>query len=233
LSKTAVAIRHVPFEDAGSLGPILAASGYTLSYVEAWRGDFAAARGADLLIILGGPIGAYEEELYPFLTGELALIAERLAADRPTLGLCLGSQLMARALGANVYPGPGKEIGWSSLALTEAGAARPLGALKDVAVLHWHGDTFDLPDGCERLASTPLYREQAFARGHNLLALQFHPEVTAEGLEAWLVGHAAELAGAGLSPVDLRAATAKAAPKLAAAAQTLFEHWLAGLDNGA
>ena len=229
MAKTAVALRHVPFEDAGNLEPALVAAGYALSYVEAWRGDFGAARNADLLVILGGPIGAYDEALYPFLTPELTVIAERLAADRPTLGLCLGSQLMAKALGAAVYPGSGKEIGWSALTLTPQGAAGPLAALKDVEVLHWHGDTFDLPPGCELLASTPAYRQQAFARGRNLLALQFHPEVTADGLEVWLVGHAAELAGEKLSPVALRAATKKAAPKLAPAAKALFERWLANL----
>ena len=230
MATSAVAIRHVPFEDAGTLAPMLEAAGYDLAYIEAWRGDFAAARTADLLIILGGPIGAYEEDLYPFLTAELTLISNRLAADRPTLGLCLGAQLMARALGAAAYAGSGKEIGWSPLILTDEGAASPLAALRDVPVLHWHGDTFDLPEGCTLLASTPLYRQQAFARGHNLLALQFHPEVTGEALEAWFVGHAAELAGAKLSPVDLRAATKLAGPQLAPAAKILFERWLAGLN---
>ena len=102
---------------------------------------------AELLIVLGGPIGAYETAAYPFLTSELALIEHRLSRDLPMLGICLGSQLMAKALGSRVFAGPVKEIGWGGVELTGEGAASCLAPLRqdDAVVLHWHGDSFDLP----------------------------------------------------------------------------------------
>ena len=149
--------------------------------------------------MLGGPIGVYETHAYPFLAAEIAVLEDRLAQDRPTLGICLGCQLMARALGAQVFPGGVKEIGWGSVAFTEAGAASPLAPLAENAaqVLHWHGDTFDLPQSAVRLASNSAYENQAFAFGDASLALQFHVEPDPGTLEYWYVGHAAELSPRG------------------------------------
>jgi GMP synthase (glutamine-hydrolysing) len=140
-----------------------------------------------LLIVLGGPIGAYETDTYPFLAAEIALLERRLMHDRPTLGICLGSQLMAKALGARVFPGPLKEIGWGRIDLTEAGAGSSLASLgsEDSEVLHWHGDTFDLPAGAVRLACNANYENQAFAFGQAALALQFHAEADPGSLEKW------------------------------------------------
>ena len=123
MSKTALALQHVAFEDLGLFAPILAASGYDLRYRDIGLSglDPDQALAADLLIVLGGPIGAYEEDKYPFLTEEIALLERRLATQMPTLGICLGAQLMARALGAVVYPGPAKEIGFGQFH-PEAGA---------------------------------------------------------------------------------------------------------------
>ena len=170
---------------------------FDVRYVEA-AGDLSDVDGLEpaLMIVLGGPIGAYEDAIYPFLKHELRFLERRLAADRPTLGICLGAQLMARALGARVYAGPRKEIGWAPLTLTPEGRRSPLDRLagRGEAVLHWHGDTFDLPVGAVRLASTALYENQAFAWRQSAMALQFHPEVTAPGLEPWFVGHAYEIA---------------------------------------
>src|ERR1700744_6469717 len=117
--KQAVAIRHVHFEDLGTFGPVIEERGYGVRYVDAGLDDLGAvdATTPNLLVVLGGPIGAYEEDKYPFLTTELALIARRLESGRPILGLCLGAQLMARAMGAEVRPGPAKEIGWGPLIL--------------------------------------------------------------------------------------------------------------------
>ena len=111
-----LAIRHIAFEDLGSFAPVLTKRGFDIDYVEAAEGlhDVDGSTPA-LLIVLGGPIGAYEDASYPFLKNELRLLERRLAAGRPTLGICLGAQLMARALGARVYPGPRKEIGWAPL----------------------------------------------------------------------------------------------------------------------
>ena len=228
--KTALAIRHVAFEDLGSLAPIMADHGYEVHYVDYGVDDFAAIQplACDLALIMGGPIGAYEEASYPALRQELAFIERRLQAGRPLIGICLGAQLMARALGARVYPGEHKEIGWKPIALTAAGrnsCLRSLGS-EDIAVLHWHGDTLDLPRGATLLASSDLYANQAFAWGSNALALQFHLEISAAQLERWYVGHACELAAAGISVPALRADSARYAPALAAPARECFVRWL-------
>lgn len=227
--KTCVAVRHVAFEDLGSLGPVLASRGFAVRYIDAPAGELAGldAVEADLMVILGGPIGAYEEESYPFLADELRLVERRLAAERAILGICLGSQIIARALGARVYRNPeGKEIGWSSLELSPEGGASCLDLLDDTAVLHWHGDTFDLPHGAVRLASTPVTPNQAFAWGVRALGLQFHIEVTAPGLERWYVGHAAELAAAGLSVPELRADARTLAPRLEQRGAAALGRWI-------
>ena len=230
---SAVAIRHVAFEDLGSIAAVLERRGWTISYRDAAVDDLTAAElgTADLLVVLGGPIGAYEDELYPFLIDELGVIEQRLAAGRPVLGICLGSQLVARALGARVYPGTGKEIGWAPLQLTEAGRASCLAALGEgTPVLHWHGDTFDLPTGADLLASTPRYRNQAFAWQRHGLALQCHIEVAAAGLERWYVGHACEIAATpGLAVPALRAAARHWAPLLAPRAVQCLDAWLEAL----
>ncbi len=206
MTRTCLAVRHVAFEDLGMLGPLLAARGYELRYLEAGveRCDAVTFLAPDLLVVLGGPIGVYECQTYPFMTDELAAIAARIAANKPFLGICLGAQLMAAALGARVAPGPIKEIGWAPLTLTAAGRASVLAPLGATPVLHWHGDNADLPAGCDRLASTPHCPVQAFTRTPAQLALQFHLETEPARFEAWLVGHTVELGKAGIDPRHLR-----------------------------
>lgn len=223
-------LRHVAFEDPGLLAPALARAGWQYDILEAATADLTqqTIADADLLVVLGGPIGVGDVSDYPFLTREIALLEKRLAGDRPTLGVCLGSQLMAAALGARVYAGPVKEIGWAPLQLTDEGRASCLAPLgePDATVLHWHGDTFDLPAGATRLASTPAYANQAFAFGGNALALQFHIEADPARLEEWYVGHTVELGAANISIPVLRSATAQAAPRIPAQAERIFARWL-------
>ncbi|TDX65826.1 GMP synthase (glutamine-hydrolysing) [Methylosinus sp. sav-2] len=231
--KTALAIRHVAFEDLGSFAEPIAAAGYSIRYVEAGMQPIPAeAADADLVIVLGGPIGVYQTEEYPFLADEAALLRARLGCDAPTLGICLGSQLMAAALGARVYPGgAGKEIGFAPISLTQAGRDSALAALvePEAEVLHWHGDTFDLPDGAVLLASSALYAHQAFAVGRRGLALQFHPEAERDSLERWFIGHTAELSAAGVSIAGLRAAAAAKALGLSERSRRFIAHWLADI----
>lgn len=231
MPKTAVAIRHVDFEHLGIIGPVLKDAGYAVRILDAGLDDLTSPEiaGADLLVVLGGPIGAYEEDQYPFVADEFRVLETRLASGRPTLGICLGAQLMARALGARVYPGLAKEIGWSELSLSDEGRSSPLRRLAGVPVLHWHGDTFDLPAGAVRLASTDICANQAFSLGGNILGLQFHGESDACEIERWLIGHACEIAVTGLRPEDLRRDAARYGATLREAGTALFGDWIAGL----
>jgi GMP synthase (glutamine-hydrolysing) len=226
---SAIALRHVAFEDMGLLAPLMEREGWNISFCEAAVDDLThrSIRNADLVVVLGGPIGVYETESYPFITQEIALIEHRLRRQLPTLGICSGAQLMAKALGSRVYRGHVKEIGWGPIRLTEAGTSSCLKSLGENApVLHWHGDTFDLPDVASRLASNVTYENQAFAFGDNALALQFHLEAEPRQLEEWYVGHAVELAAANVSVTELRAATSNCAKALAPRADRVFTEWL-------
>jgi len=232
---TALAIRHVPFEDLGSFVPVLREHGFLVAYRDAGVDDLGQRdlHDTDLLIVLGGPIGAYEAKAYPFLKSEIALVERRLKAGRPVLGLCLGAQLMAKALGARVFKGRRKELGWSPLELTQAGRDSALGKLGvRTPVLHWHGDTFDLPRGAALLASTRLYANQAFSWQRHGLALQCHIEVTAAGLERWFIGHAVEIAGTrGIDVATLRRQTRRLAPRLEARGPEVLSAWLDSLAS--
>lgn len=227
------AIRHIGFEDLGSFEGPLREAGYDIEYVDIAERDpgLLDPLGPDLLVVLGGPIGVYDHDAYPIVSSEIELLRTRIAADRPTMGICLGAQLMAAAIGARVYPGPEKEIGWSALDLVVSGDGNPLAALQGVPVLHWHGDTFDLPDGCTLLASTPICRNQAFSRGPNIIGLQFHPEVLAARFEHWLLGHASELATANISPVALRRDTERYGKGLEDAGPRFLTQWLARIER--
>ena len=142
----------------------------------------------DLLVVMGGPVGVYQADDYPFLKQEIEILEKRIAADLPTIGSCLGSQLIAAALGEKVYVGEqGKEVGWKPLKVTGAGMETPAKVLDGTQtnMFHWHGDTFDLPKGAQLLAKTDQYENQIFSFGQNTLGLQCHPEVQKNQLNEW------------------------------------------------
>lgn len=231
-SKTAVAIRHILFEDLGLFEPVLTAARYSVAYLDLDGGGLSTldALEPDLLIVLGGPVGVYEGQAYPWLVEERRILAARLAKDRPTLGICLGAQQIASTLGADVAPMGHKEIGFGPISLTDAGRVGPLRHLEGIPVLHWHGDAFAIPDGADNLGTTDLCATQGFSIGPNVLALQFHPEVDASaGIERWLTGHAVELATSGVDPRALRAQALSTPADARVAAQRTLEEWLTRL----
>ena len=223
-------IRHLAFEDLGNFAPVLKQAGFTVDYVQAGVATLqpAAVAAADLLVVLGGPIGVNDSAEYPFISEEIELVRVRLASGKPVLGICLGAQMMAAALGARVYPGRQKEIGWGGVTLTDAGRACCLAALEhNDAVLHWHGDTFDLPHGAELLASTAVTPHQAFRYGRHALALQFHVEADADCIEAWLIGHTCELSLAGIRPSAIRDDARRHGAQARSNAENILRAWLA------
>ena len=228
--RTALALRHVHFEDCGTLTEVLQERGFEIQYVEAGRQDLRDldAGAPDLVIGLGGPVSVYEPQNYPWITDELRFLEKRLATRRPVLGICLGAQMLARVLGARVFPGP-KELGWIPLQLTREGAVSAIAPLDAdrTSMLHWHGDTFDLPAKAVLLASTEQVAHQVFSWERFVLAFQCHPEVRHEDIESWLIGHAAEIAATGGASVEqLRKDSHYYGPTLAACAKLVFTEWL-------
>ncbi|MBI4550610.1 MAG: gamma-glutamyl-gamma-aminobutyrate hydrolase family protein [Candidatus Omnitrophica bacterium] len=211
-----LAVRHIRREGAGSLEEFLRSRGHALDYWDIAR-EFSrpvAAEPYDAVIVLGGPMGVYEEERYPFIRMERDWLRGVIDSRKPVLGICLGAQLLASALGARVHPGTQKEIGWSSVRLTESGASDALlsrfpgRAGEDrTTVFQWHGDTFELPRGAVRLADSALYSNQAFRYDNYVYALQFHLEMTGEMIVEWVREGGEEMAECGVAPTAVLKAT--------------------------
>ncbi len=180
----AVVVQHVPFEGPGLIAPALAEAGAEVRVVRADLGEpLPEASGLDVLVVLGGPMGALDDRDHPHLANERELIARCVRRGRPVLGVCLGAQLLAAALGASVWRGPELEVGVGTVALTPDGLADPvLGPSgPELPVVHWHQDTFELPERGVPLASSTRYAHQAFRVGGSY-GLQFHVELDADAL---------------------------------------------------
>jgi len=227
MSRCLHAIRNVAFEDLGSLEGLARARGFAPQYTEAT--DVPASGFAwetsDPLVVLGGPIGVHDADDYPCIDVVIEGLRGRLARGLPTLGICLGAQLIAAALGAQVRATGTQNVGWWPL--DSVAVNSPLAPLRDVPVLHWHGDTFELPRGARRLAGTNNISNQAFSlKAHAILALQFHIEITPRAMEQWLIGHRTQLGHLGISPTTMRAATAEYAAGAERAAHQVVGPWL-------
>lgn len=182
--------QHVGYEILGTLNPLFKSEGFRLRYVNFGRFPREQPRmqGYHGLVLLGGPMNVDQIEHHPHLLHEIDMIREAVDLHLPVLGICLGSQLIARALGAEVKANSKKEIGWHEVSLTEAGMQDPLlrHFQKRESIFHWHGDTFDIPVGASHLASSQACPNQAFRYGDRVYGLQFHLEVDEALIERWL-----------------------------------------------
>ena len=227
--KRALIIRHTPYEGIAGFRAPIEAAGYAVDRIDVTEPAFAGVDlvDPDLVALMGGPMGVYERDAHPWIDRELTRLRERLDRRRPTLGVCLGAQMIAAALGARVYPGPAQEIGFAALTVNESGRRSALRHVEGVPVLHWHGDTFDLPEDVELLASSTLYAHQAFRRGRHLLALQCHPEMGEDPrIDAWLEGAEASLTAAGTTEAAVRRDYREKGPAAVAAGRKLIAEWL-------
>lgn len=172
-------LQHVPFEGTGSIGPWLADAGYTLTATRFFESEaLPDPCGPDLVVVMGGPMSVNDERGFPWLAREKEFVRRAIGAGKAVLGVCLGAQLIASAKGARVYPNPVKEIGWFPVHGAAPAGGGGFRFPDTVDVFHWHGETFDLPDGAVRLAGSAGCVNQAFQLGRAVMGLQFHLETT-------------------------------------------------------
>jgi len=184
-------LKNIAAEGPGTIEDFLVHNNMPYTIIDLARHEADSAAGYDTLVMLGGPMSVNDEYEYPYLTREMKLAEQFMKEKKKVLGVCLGAQLMAKALGAKVYPGQEKEIGWYDIKLKEAGLKDQRMAYlapdnRSCKVFHWHGETFDIPKGAERLAASDLYPNQAFRYGNNAYAFQFHIEVSRQMIFDWL-----------------------------------------------
>jgi len=228
----ALVLQHIACEPPGVFEDVLDERGAELHRVELDAGELLPDwHDFDAIVAMGGPMSANDDESLPWLTDEKRLIAEAVTEGKPFWGVCLGVQLLAASLDARVYPGPTPEVGLLPVSLTAEGHHDPVfgGASGELVTLQWHGDTFDLPEGAVRLASSPAYENQAF-RFERAYGVQFHLEVSTEMAREWAevpeyVTSLERTLGVEKAPSFL-AAIEERGPEMRAAGRALFEHWL-------
>jgi GMP synthase-like glutamine amidotransferase len=223
--------QHVPFEGLGALEGWLTARGHTLTSTRFWAGDTAPAKvdGFDWLIVMGGPMNVNQYRDFPWLKAEKRVVRDAVAAGKRVLGVCLGAQLIADALGGKVYQNAEREIGWFPIKAVPEGKESPLAFPEETSVFHWHGDTFSLPPGGVWLARSEGCEHQAFAVGARVLGLQFHLEMTPDDVARIAMECADELT-AGKFVQSAQAIVERA--KTENAAGVLMERLLARLEVG-
>lgn len=239
----ATILQHVPFEGPSRVLDALSRRGYQARIVRLFAGESVPRYlpAEDFLVVMGGPMGVSDLDApeHPYLRREVELLQQRIAADAPTLGICLGAQLMAHAAGARVYPNmrtssdaaaapePVLEVGWADVAFLHSTRDAVLEGLPDAApMFHWHGDTFDLPSGSVLLASTEACRAQAFRLNRSLFGLQFHCEVEQQDVENLLSADAAyAIRACGVNAVQrVREDTERCLPRFRSVGDRLLEN---------
>lgn len=226
--RTVYVLQHTPSETLGTIAAALPTD-VRPQYVRSYAGEPVprSLDGTAGLIVMGGPMGVYEASRYPFLSDEMRLIEAAIRDGTPVLGVCLGSQLIAAALGAEVKKGPQKEIGWYPIELTEAGEHDPLwrGTPRRFVAYVWHGDVFDVPRGASSLAASALTSCQAFRYGGGVYGVLFHMEVTAAIIADMVMAFADELVEAGVAGESVRQGAAAHLQPLQEIGSTVFERW--------
>lgn len=186
-------LQHVPFEDIGSLRADIQKRGFSLDTTHWYKGDSAPAlESFDVLIVMGGPMGVYDEDVYPWLAAEKSFIASAIAAGKKIIGICLGAQLIASVLGAKVTRNAHREIGWFPLHIN---ANHPVATILSncATVFHWHGDTFALPANAQLIASSQACEHQAYVINNQIYGFQFHLETTEKSAKALIENCAEDL----------------------------------------
>jgi GMP synthase (glutamine-hydrolysing) len=230
--KTALVFQHDPTIHLGNLEQVLIEADYDVTVVDAPRYAFdARPEDVDLVVVLGNDHGVYEKDDHPYIAREEAWLAARAAHEGPTLGVCFGAQILASALGAEVYRGDKRVVGFREVTPTPAGQSSPVRFFSDVPVMQWHGDTFTLPQGATHLAGSNEYGNEAFAVDDWALAVQFHPETTPEMHERWLSDWREELEAFGYDLEALRCERAGHSDAMQEASRAMLTEWLANLER--
>ena len=222
-------LQHTVAEKLGTIEHAIRSHGMSFSYIRPFMGEPIPKTIADApaLVVMGGPMGVYENKYYPYLQDEMRLIEEAMRFDKPVLGICLGSQLIAAVLGSSIYKGVKKEIGWYSVSVKPAGLQDKL--FKDIPrsfiPFHWHGDVFDLPSDTLSLAYSNLTEHQAFLYGDRVYGLLFHLEVTKDLITGMVSDFSKELENEGLDGAGILAKATKKLASLSRIEQTLFDRW--------
>lgn len=225
--------QHADHITLGNFEPVLREYGYDITIIDATTDNISTLDpvAPDVVIVLGGEMGAYEIEEHSFLLDEMQFISERIDANKPLFGVCLGAQLMAGSLGGRNYKGEKPDIGYQDIHLTEAGLASPMRHVAGVGMLEWHGDHFTLPEEAILLGTSVAYPNEAFAIGDFALAVQFHPEVTAAMHEDWTLDSSDQFAEEGIDEDEWRALGRELNPPMQVASRAMLSEWLDGLQK--